>query len=158
MTTPQPSASSSVDITASPATVYALITDLDAMSEIAEEAAAMRWKSGSSATPGAVFSGTNRNGWRRWTTKCTITDAEPGASFAFNVSHTGVPISRWQYDIAATEGGCRVTESTWDRRPGWYKRPAGLATGVMNRAGANADHIQATLQRLKTRAEASGGA
>jgi hypothetical protein len=158
MTTPQPSASSSVDINASPGAVYALITDLGAMSEIAEETAVMKWQSGTAAAPGAVFKGTNRNGWRRWTTKCKVTDADPGACFAFNVSHTGVPISRWQYDIAAAAGGCTVTESTWDRRPGWYKRPAGLFTGIMNRAGANADHIQATLQRLKSSAEASPAA
>jgi Polyketide cyclase / dehydrase and lipid transport len=151
----QPSATSSVDINAAPATVYALITDLAAMSEIAEETAVMRWAKGDSAAPGAVFKGTNRNGWRRWTTKCTVTDAAPGERFAFNVSHTGVPVSRWQYDIAASGEGCSVTESTWDRRPGWYKTPAGLATGVMNRAGANADNIQATLQRLKKRAEAA---
>lgn len=155
MTNPQPSATSTVEINASPAAVYALITDLGAMSEIAEETAAMRWAKGSQAAPGAVFKGTNRNGWRRWTTKCTVTDAEPGQRFAFNVSHTGVPISRWQYELAAAGEGCTVTESTWDRRPGWYKTPAGLVTGVMNRAGANSDHIQATLQRLKTRAEAA---
>jgi hypothetical protein len=135
--------------------VYALITDLDAMSQIAEETAVMRWQKGSSATPGAVFKGTNRNGWRRWTTTCTITEAAPGERFAFDVSHTGVPIARWQYDIAGAEDGCTVTESTWDRRPGWYKKPAELVTGVSNRAGVNAEHIQATLQRLKKRAEAA---
>jgi hypothetical protein len=151
----QPNATSSVEINAAPATVYALITDLDAMTEIAEEPAAMRWAKGGSAAPGAVFKGTNRNGWRRWTTKCTITDASPGEKFAFLVSHAGVPISRWQYDIAAAGDGCTVTESTWDRRPGWYKKPAELATGVSNREGVNGDHIQATLQRLKKRAEAA---
>ena len=151
----QPSATSSVEINAAPATVYGLITDLAAMSEIAEETAVMRWAKGDAAAPGAVFKGTNRNGWRRWTTKCTITDAAPGERFAFNVSHTGVPVSRWQYDIAPSADGCTVTESTWDRRPGWYKAPAGLATGVMNRQGANDDNIQATLQRLKKRAEAA---
>lgn len=149
----EPSATSTVKIAAAPDAVYALITDLAVMSELAEETAAMRWQKGASATPGAVFKGTNRNGWRRWTTKCTVTDADPGARFAFDVSHTGVPISRWQYDIAASDGGCTVTESTWDRRPGWYKAPAGFVTGTMNRAGANAEHIQATLQRLKSRAE-----
>jgi hypothetical protein len=151
----QPNATSSVAIDAAPATVYALITDLDAMTEIAEETAKMRWTKGSSAAPGAVFKGTNRNGWRRWTTTCKVTDAAPGERFAFHVSHAGVPISRWQYDIAPAGDGCTVTESTWDRRPGWYKKPAELATGVSNRAGVNADHIQATLQRLKNRAEAA---
>jgi hypothetical protein len=154
MASTEPSARSSVQVNASPAAVYALITDLDAMSQIAEETAVMRWHKGTAAAPGAVFKGTNRNGWRRWTTKCQITDADAGRRFAFNVSHTGVPISRWQYDISDSDGGCTVTESTWDRRPGWYKTPAGLVTGVMNRAGANSDHIQATLRRLKARAEA----
>jgi hypothetical protein len=151
----QPNATSTVEINAAPSTVYTLITDLAAMTEIAEETAVMRWHKGESATPGAVFKGTNRNGWRRWTTKCTITDAAPGERFAFDVSHTGVPIARWQYDIAATGAGCTVTESTWDRRPGWYKAPSSLVTGISNRDGVNAEHIQATLQRLKKRAEAT---
>jgi hypothetical protein len=155
MTSAQPSATSSVEIQASPQTVYALITDLDAMSAIAEETAVMRWSKGTAAAPGAVFKGTNRNGWRRWTTTCRVTDAEPGRVFAFQVSHAGVPISRWQYDIAAHDGGCTVTESTWDRRPPLYGPIAGLVTGTPNRGALNASHIQTTLQRLKARAEAT---
>lgn len=100
-----------------------------------------------------MFKGTNRNGWRRWTTTCTVTDAEPGRRFAFLVSHAGVPISRWQYDITSADGGCTVTESTWDRRPGWFRKVAGMSTGVTDRAAANAEHIQLTLQRLEQRAE-----
>src|SRR5882757_8648879 len=100
MTTPQPNASSSVQINATPAIVYGLITDLEAMSQIAEETTIMRWQGSTAAETGAVFKGTNRNGWRRWTTKCKVTDADADSRFAFNVSHTGVPISRWQYDIA----------------------------------------------------------
>jgi Polyketide cyclase / dehydrase and lipid transport len=151
----EPSATGRVAIAADPQTVYAMITDLSVMTELAEETAVMRWQKGTAAAPGAVFKGTNRNGRRRWTTKCQVTDAESGKRFAFDVSHTGVPISRWQYEIAAADGGCTVTESTWDRRPWWYKTPAGLVTGVLNRAGANSENIQATLQRLKARAEAT---
>src|SRR5262249_35069938 len=99
------------------------------------------------------FAGSNRNGWRRWTTKCTVTDATPGHMFAFEVKHTVVKISRWQYDIEERDAGCRVTESTWDRRPGWFKLPAELATGMRNRSEVNARHIRETLQRLKARAE-----
>jgi hypothetical protein len=147
-------ASASVDIAAPPDKVYGLITDLGTLTELADETASMRWAKGASASPGAVFRGTNRNGWRRWTTTCRVTDAEPGRCFAFNVSHTKVPISRWQYDIEATDAGCRVTESTWDRRPPLYGRLAGLATGTSDRGGLNSEHIKATLQRLKQRAEA----
>lgn len=63
-------------------------------------------------------------------------------------------IAHWRYDIVATEGGCTVTESVWDRRPGWFKKFAGLATGVSDRDNANAEHIRLTLRRLKERAEA----
>jgi uncharacterized protein YndB with AHSA1/START domain len=150
-----PSATASIDIAAPPAAVYALVTDLDILAELADEATAMRWVTGSSATSGSRFRGTNRNGRRRWTTTCTVTDAESGRVFAFDVSHgmPSIPISRWQYDFEPTAEGCRVTESTWDRRPGWFKRPAELVTGTRNRPGLNAAHIHATLARLKARAE-----
>jgi hypothetical protein len=149
----EPSASATVQVAADPKQVYALVTNLSTLAQLAEETAAMRWRSGDSARPGAVFKGTNRNGWRRWTTTCKVTDAEPGRRFAFDVTHTGVPISRWAYEITPTEDGCEVTESTWDRRPGWFRPLAKLATGVDDRGGTNAQHIEATLRRLKSRAE-----
>ncbi len=148
------SAKADILIDADPTTVYELITDLPTLAALAEETAAMRWRSGGGATPGAVFKGTNRNGLRRWTTTCTVTDAEPGRAFAFDVDYLGVPIAHWRYDIAATDGGCQVTEGTWDRRPGWMAKAGGLATGVSDRGSANAEHIKLTLARLKERAEA----
>jgi Polyketide cyclase / dehydrase and lipid transport len=149
------SASSTVEIAASPAAVYALISDLTVLADLAEETTAMRWTAGSTAAAaGARFRGSNRNGWHRWTTTCVVTDAAAGQRFAFDVTHTGVPIARWQYDIAAVGAGCAVTESTWDRRPGWFRRFAKLGTGVGDRQRANGAHIEATLRRLKTRAEA----
>ena len=54
---------------------------------------------GHSVGQGAVFVGHNENSGKRWTTKCTVTDAEPGRVFAFDVRHTVFPIARWQYDI-----------------------------------------------------------
>jgi hypothetical protein len=148
-------AEASVTINADPAEVYALITDLSSLASLAEEANAMEWQKGDSVTPGAVFKGHNSNGGRKWTTTCTVTDAEPGRLFAFDVRSAVVPVSHWRYEIASAEGGaCRVTESTWDRRPGWFRIPAGWATGVKDREAANAEHIKLTLQRLKEKAEA----
>ena len=150
-----PSASASVEIAADPAAVYAIITDLGTYADITEETHSMVWKKGTSATPGAVFRGKNKNGWRSWSTNCTVTDAD-GSRFAFEVtSHPSIPVARWQYDVVASATGCTVTESTWDKRPGWFKKPAELATGVTNRAEANTAHIKATLDRLKTRAESA---
>jgi hypothetical protein len=148
-----PCVSASVQIDACPDVVYSLITDLPTLTALAEEAVAMQWCKGDAAHRGAVFAGRNENGGKRWNTKCTVTDAEPGRLFAFNVRHTVFPVARWQYDIVASGGGCRVTESAWDRRPGWFRKLAGPATGVTDRVAANTRNIELTLQRLKRRAE-----
>ncbi len=143
-----------VSIDASPDIVYALITDLPTLASLAEEATAMEWRKGIAAGPGAVFTGHNRNGIFRWSTKCTVTDADPGRAFAFDVRYLGVPVARWRYDIAGADGGCRVTERTWDHRPGWFSKTAWVGTGVRDRDAANAEHIKLTLRRLKDKAEA----
>lgn len=143
----------SVSIAADPAAVYALITDLPTLASLAEETHTMQWKKGDSALPGAVFVGQNRNGSRTWSTTCTVTAADPGKTFAFDVKSLVFPVAHWRYDIAATDNGCTVTESTWDQRAGWFKFVGGLATGVADRGGANAEHIKRTLERLKEHAE-----
>jgi polyketide cyclase/dehydrase/lipid transport protein len=149
------SAQAEVNVNADPATVYHLITDLSSLASCAEEARAMEWRKGDTARPGAVFKGHNRNGLFRWTTTCTVTDAEPGEVFAFDVRYFGVPVARWRYDIATADAGCQVTERTWDRRPGWFSKTAWVGTGVRDRDAANAEHIRLTLQRLKQKAEQS---
>jgi hypothetical protein len=148
-----PCVSARVQIDARPDVVYRLITDLPTLASLAEETVGMEWRKGDAVSPGAVFTGHNRSADRRWSTKCTVTDAEPGRRFAFDVSYTMLPVAHWRYDIVAADGGCEVTESTWDRRPGWFRKVAGKTTGVTDRVAANTEHIQLTLQRLKQRAE-----
>lgn len=154
MSAPEPaSAQASVTISADPATVYGLITDLPTLAALAEEATAMEWTKGDAAQPGAEFKGRNSSGSKTWTTKCTVTHAEPGRVFAFDVTSLIIPVAHWRYDIEAVDGGCQVTELTWDKRPGWFRKPAGMLTGVSDRASANAEHIRLTLDRLKAKAE-----
>jgi hypothetical protein len=147
------SAQADITIDADADTVYRLITDLPTLASLAEEAHAMEWRTGQAVRPGAVFKGHNRNGAHKWSTTCTVTDAEPGRTFAFDVKYTVLPIAHWRYDIVPDGAGCRVTERTWDRRPGWFAKTAKLATGVSDRDAANAAHIKLTLQRLKEKAE-----
>jgi hypothetical protein len=149
------SAEASVTISASCAEVYGLITDLTAMASLAAEVEQMEWYRGDRAEPGSAFKGYNANGPKKWTTTCTVTDAEPGQVFAFDVKTARVvPIAHWRYDIVPVEGGCTVTERTWDRRPRWILKPAAMSTGISDRTGANSEHIRVTLERLKARAEA----
>lgn len=147
-------ASAQVDIAAPAQDVYALVTDLPGMGRLAEENQGGSWLRGfDSAAVGARFRGHNRRGPLHWWTTVTVTDADPGRRFGFDVHSLGLPIARWEYAIEPTENGCRVTESTWDRRPAWFKPIGGFATASMNRAAINQHNIERTLARLKATAE-----
>ena len=118
-----------VDIAADADAVYRIVTDLPTMADLAAENTSMQWVKGSTAQPGAKFKGTNSHGSKSWSTTCTVTDADPGRVFAFDVRSAMVPVAHWRYDIAPT--------------------------GVKDRKSANVEHIDQTLQRLKAKAEAS---
>lgn len=150
-----PSASARTDIAAPAKDVYALVSDLPGLSRVAVEFERGSWLDGvTEVRVGARFRGHNRRKWRRWSTTVTVTDADPGKCFAFDVDFHGVPIARWRYDIVSTgANGCLVEESTWDRRPGWFTLVGNVATGVRNRTELNKRNIERTLQQLKQAAE-----
>ncbi|MBY6366052.1 SRPBCC family protein [Rhodococcoides corynebacterioides] len=153
-------ASGSTTVRVDPDAVYALVTDLAGLASVAVEAESMEWVAGTEASPGAVFRGRNRNGLRRWSTRCTVTEATPGRAFAFDVDYGPrgvVPIAHWRYDVeAASDGGTLVTERMWDRRPSWFVGLGGLATGVRDRRAGNTANIEATLDRLRVVLERGG--
>jgi hypothetical protein len=149
-----PSATGQIEVRATPEQVYGLVSDVSAMSGLAEETVRNTLLGGASrATLGARFRGSNRRGIRRWSTLATVTDASPGTRFAFLVTSLGIPVAHWQYDIEASDDGCVVIESTWDKRPSWFHAIAWLATGVTDRAAVNQQNIAKTLERLKAKAE-----
>jgi Polyketide cyclase / dehydrase and lipid transport len=150
----EPSAQGSVAIAASPDRVFTLVSDLPGMAELADEFSGGRWLGGATASVvGARFKGTNRNGWRGWSTIATVTDADPGALFGFEVSYLGLPISRWEYAITPAGAGCTLIERTWDRRAAWVRFTTSLWTWRWQRTATNAAHIASTLERVRLAAE-----
>lgn len=144
-------------IGSAPEQVYALVTDLPRMGEWSPENTGGRWLDGStSAGVGARFRGTNKHGPLRWSTTVTVTAADPGRRFAFDVHYTNVPISTWEYEIADADGGCLVTERWTDRRPSWMRVLSVPVMWVADRGEHNRAGMQHTLRQLKTAAEASG--
>jgi hypothetical protein len=144
-------------VKAKPARLYELVSDLPRMGEWSPENTGGKWLKGATGpAAGARFRGTNRAGIAVWATTVTVTTAEPGRRFAFDVAFAGVPISTWEYEFAGTGEGtgeqCTVTERWTDRRPGWM-RMTSILTGVINRGSHNRDGMQKTLQRLKASAE-----
>ena len=152
-----PQISRTVHVAAPAGQVWALVSDLPAMGSLSPENTGGRWLKGATGPAvGARFRGSNRNGWRRWSTSVQVTRCVPGQEFAFAVSYLGIPVSEWAYDVE-TDGDavCRVTESWRDRRPGWFSLPAGLATGVRDRGEQSTGlAIDQTLAAVKARIEA----
>jgi hypothetical protein len=151
-----PDATGRIEVGAAPEAVYALVSDPAKLADVAEEYAGHRWV-GRVSVPavGAKFRGRNRRGFRRWSTLSTITDADPGRRFGFEVTSVGLPVARWQYDFEPAGDGCVVVESMWERRPAWFRVPTSTVTGVWNRREANTANIAVTLARLKEAVEAS---
>jgi uncharacterized protein YndB with AHSA1/START domain len=141
-------------IAASPETLYGLVSDVTRMGEWSPETTGCRWL-GKADGPavGARFRGANKDGWRRWSTTCTVVEAEPGRRFAFDVSLGPAPVSRWTYTFTPAGDGCIVTESWRDRRHTWMVRLSPFVMGVPDREDHNRQGMIATLERLKKIAE-----
>jgi hypothetical protein len=146
----------SLDIDAPAEDIYALVADLPRMGEWSPQTTRVVWRGGSSGPVlGAKFRGDNKHGLVRWSTFGTVTVAEPGREFGFEVGFGGLPVARWGYRFEPRPGGgCRVTEYTEDRR-GVLLKAFGSATGMGDREGMNRTNMQVTLERLKVAAEAS---
>lgn len=148
----------SIDIDATPQAVYDLVADLPAMGRWSPECYRCDWEGGATeAAPGVRFTGRNRIGMRRWSTRGTVVVADTGRELTFDVSYCGLPVSRWSYRISPRSGGgVTLTESTEDRR-GAVMRFLGAAllvgTPGVDRTRRNEDTMAITLQRLKVEAE-----
>ena len=143
------------EIAASPAAVYAAISDITRMGEWSHECYAGEWHEGCAGPAvGAMFDGHNRNGDKEWTTQGAITEAEPGRSFVFECSMFGFHYATWGYRIEPTGAGCRVTEWAIDLRPESALEFSIATSGIADRAGRNRETMSATLERLAAALEA----
>jgi hypothetical protein len=106
-------------IDASPAAVFAHISDVSRIGERSPECRRAEWLPGSTPAGqvGARFRGHNRSGLAaRWSRVCEVVDAVPGRSFAFRtVPERSDPSRRdstaWSYTLTAEGTGTRVTHS-----------------------------------------------
>ncbi|MFI1186237.1 SRPBCC family protein [Streptomyces californicus] len=155
----------SIVIEAAPAAVYAQLSDPTAMGRWSPEnlGATVRGDR-RGAYVGMVFEGRNKRGPVRWTTRCTVTAADPAERFAFRVHAIGLrrpllpgPIATWEYRFEPEAGGTRVTEVWTDDRRRWPDAVANtfdrVVTGGKTFAQFQGGNIRTTLQRLKAALE-----
>lgn len=142
--------SDDIIVEADPSTVYAQVSDPSLMGRWSPEnlGATVREGQHTGAHVGMVFDGRNKRGALRWTTRCTVTAADPGGRFEFRVHAIGLknprlrsPIATWEYRFEQVPEGTKVTETWTDDRRSW---PAEFQR----------KNISTTLRRLKTQMEA----
>ena len=134
--------------------LWSMVSDLPRMGEWSPENEGGSWSGGAAGPePGARFRGRNRNGKKSWKTVARVVEADPGRLFSFRVAAIGIPVSAWEYRFEPTEGGCRVTESWTDKRPGFFKPISNFATGVSDRETHTRAGMAATLEALAAAAE-----
>ncbi|MGV1037040.1 MAG: SRPBCC family protein [Candidatus Nanopelagicales bacterium] len=154
----EPTVSESIRIDAPAGVIYDLVSDVARMGEWSPEATGARVKSaGAALKVGDRFTGTNKHGLARWSTQCTVTEADRGKAFEFAVAFKPFKISTWRYEFVADGDATVVTEEWTDERE--------FARGIVIKAfgqvvipGSRLDHnlrnIQLTLANLKAAAEA----
>lgn len=143
-----PTISRSVDLPVAPAAVWAIVTDLPNMGDLSPENVGGRWLDGATGPAlGARFRGVNRNGKLQWWTRVKVIGCEQDRWFQFDVrSAFGMLVSRWAYEIAPTEDGCRLTEHWYRVGNKFVQRYLGpKVTGQADRPAFNEFSIEQTL-------------
>ncbi|MFG2673228.1 SRPBCC family protein [Streptomyces sp. NPDC048445] len=160
------SVSDSTMVTVAPSAVYAQVSDPTAMGRWSpENRGAKVLGERREAYVGMVFEGRNKRGRMSWTTRCTVTAADPGERFTFRVHAIGArrprlpgAIATWEYRFEEVDGATLVTETWTDDRRGWPDFLANAFDRAATRGHTFADfqrgNIRTTLQRLKAALEA----
>lgn len=142
----------SVWIDAHPEQVWDLVTDIGRYGEWSPENRGGRW----AGTPGlgARFTGSNKRGFMRWSTKCEVIEYDKPERFGFEVAESRM---RWGYRLEPEAGGTRLTE--WRAHAGKLPLPFRIigASGLLGRDRENhmVEDMRQTLQKVKNTAEHS---
>jgi polyketide cyclase/dehydrase/lipid transport protein len=148
--------SATIEIKAPPEVVYAMVTDLPRMGEWSPENVGGSWIGGQTrAVPGARFRGRNKNGKRSWTGEVVVGQAIESRRFEFTTIAGPIKFATWSYDITPAFGGCTLTETWVDTRPGLLGHPflGKVFTSVGDRAAFTKVSIETTLANIKKAAE-----
>lgn len=164
------SVSDDIVISADPMSIYRHVSNPALMGQSSPENLGARVVGGQQdAYAGMTFDGHNKRGPFRWTTRCTVTAAEPGERFAFRVHAIGVKrpripgaVATWEYRFETVQGGTRVTEIWTDNRTAWPDFLANAFDKVATRGHTFAEfqrrNISTTLRNLKSVLERSQAA
>lgn len=155
-----------VVITAPPAVVFDLVSDVTRMGEFSPECVSCTWTNGGTGSVGSRFVGHNRVG-REWKMECEVTVALRPWSFEWSVLTEAVSseTSVWRFDVEPVGDGTRLLQTFKMNEP-----PTGLQRLLDARTGEEQERtidlrrqrldagMRSTLSAIKTAAERQGTA
>jgi len=122
-----PGAVVEIDIDASPAAIWPLVTDIDLPARFSDEFIGAEWE-GEEGGLGAVFHGSNRHSaLGEWTLPCFVDAWEESVAFGWRTSDRDHPGARWRFDLQPRDGGTRLRFS-YAMGPG----PSGQTIAIEN--------------------------
>ena len=103
----------SVDVTATPAQVWAVLSDPTRVGEWSNEAVGARWLEGADeAVRGAWFEGRSHAGVFGWRRRCLITAAEPNRRLTWQTrGGIGHDCTQWSFTLEPSTRGTRITQT-----------------------------------------------
>jgi hypothetical protein len=111
-----------VHVDAVPEKVYDIVSDVTRMGEWSPETTECEWLDGATGPAvGARFKGKNKRGIITWSTKPSVSVADPGREFSFVVGNE----TRWTYRFEPDSNGTQIIE-TFEllRDMRWYEQAA----------------------------------
>ena len=139
--------SASVDIAASPESVWEVLADVTRMSEWSPECRKVVVLGSPKEGVGTTLLGLNRRGWAMWPTTSKVVRYEPAKAVAWKTRESG---ATWSYELAPSNGGTTLT----GRRelPAYTvgtRLMAPLIGGAQGHDEELGDGIRTTLERIK---------
>ena len=103
-----PGAIAETDIAASPAAVWALVSDLNLPARFSTEFIGAKWENDRRGV-GAVFNGRNRHpAIGEWSVPCIVDAWEELRAFGWRTSNAEQPGARWRFDLEPSAGRTRL--------------------------------------------------
>ncbi|WP_224389496.1 SRPBCC family protein [Pseudonocardia sp. ICBG1293] len=158
--------SDEIHVEASPEALWRLVADPARYPEWSPENTGATLPAGSTPAVGDAFVGSNRRGPLRWTTRCVVTEVEPGRRFGFSARDWGLrsPTLRirnaaWRYQLDPDGTATRVRLTWTDERP-WPDAVAAVVDRIVTSGHTFAefqhDNIGRSLAGLRRVAERTG--
>ncbi len=136
--------------------VWSLVSDPTRMGEWSPENRGAVWLGDANGPAvGNRFRGSNKNGWMRWKTVCTVSDCVENEIFAFDVKSGPIPIASWSYRLDSVDGGTKVTEEFTSKEAEWMEKLINRLLKIESRAEFNRDGMEATLAAMAAELEPS---